>query len=70
MVAQFASITAEKDSEAVGKHFSTAPGHAGLSDVKLYILEFCQTPPDATHHPHGEVAESGSSDLGVTSPSV
>ena len=50
-------ITAEKESEAVGKHFSKARGHDGLNDVILHILEFCQTPPDATHRPHREKAE-------------
>ena len=57
MVAHFANITAEKESEAVGKHFSQARGHDGLNDVILHILEFCQTPPDASHRPHREKAE-------------
>ena len=37
--------------------FSKARGHAGLNDVILHILEFCQTPPDAAHRPHREKAE-------------
>ena len=57
MVAHFANISTEKESEAVGKHFSKARGHDGLNDVILHILEFCQTPPDATHRPHREKAE-------------
>ena len=57
MVAHFANISAEKESEAVEKHFSKACGHAGLNDVILHILEFCQTPPDASHRPHREKAE-------------
>ena len=56
MVAHFANISAEKESEAVGKHFSRARGHTGLDDVVLHILDFCQTPPDAIHCPHREKA--------------
>ena len=37
--------------------FPKARGHAGLNDVILHILEFCQTPPDAAHRPHREKAE-------------
>ena len=29
----------------VGHHFSRRNHHMGLEDVRLYILEFCQTPP-------------------------
>ena len=57
MVAHFANISAEKGSEAVGKHFSKACGHADLDDVILHMFEFCQTPPDAIHRPHREKAE-------------
>ena len=57
MVAHFAIISAEKESEAVGKHLSKAHGHAGFNDVILHILEFSQTPPDAIHCPHREKVE-------------
>ena len=44
-------------SSPVGHHFSKANGHAGIKDVKLFALEFMQTPPDDKHKPHREAVE-------------
>ena len=43
MVTHFASISGEQLKYPVGFHFSKNK-HNGLDNVKLYVLEFCQTP--------------------------
>ena len=48
MVGHFAAIRAENKKFPVGLHFSRKNRHNGLDDVKLYVLEFCQTPATRT----------------------
>ena len=57
MVKHFNHINNEKMEFPVGHHFSRANGHKGLANVKIYILEFCQTPPDKAHKKQREVVE-------------
>ena len=44
MVTHFASISGEQLKYPVGFHFSRKNKHNGLDNVKLFVLEFCQTP--------------------------
>ena len=44
MVTHFASISGEQLKYPVGFHFSKKNKHNGLDNVKLFVLEFCQTP--------------------------
>ena len=55
--AHFLAINKEDMSVPVGHHFSRANGHHGLQDVKLYVLEFLQTPPDDAHKCDREAVE-------------
>ena len=45
MVSHFASIKSEQVKYLVGHHFARANHHKGLDDVRLFVLEFCRTPP-------------------------
>ena len=45
MVNHFATIRGEQMKYPVGHHFSRRNHHLGLEDVRLYVLEFCQTLP-------------------------
>ena len=51
-----ADIKSKNQKRPVGKHFSE-PGHDGLKGLKVFILEFLQTPPDKAHKPHREKEE-------------
>ena len=46
MVGHFDSIRGEQMKYPVGNHFSCKNRHQGLEDVRLFVLEFCQTLPN------------------------
>ena len=49
-------VKAKDVTKPVGKHFCL-PGHNDFSQLKVHILEFCQTPPDKAHKKHREQVE-------------
>ena len=49
-------VKARDVTKPVGKHFCL-PGHNDFSQLKVHILEFCQTPPDKAHKKHREQVE-------------
>ena len=53
----FRNITKELMVFPVGHHFSKMIGHNSLQDMKLYVLEFCQIPPEDSYRQHREQAE-------------
>ena len=57
MVNHFATIRGEQMKYPVGHHFSRRNHHLGLEDVRLYVLEFCQTPPTDEFKQAREVVE-------------
>ena len=66
----FNNITKELMVVPVGHHFSQCNGHSGLNDIKLYVLEFCQTPPDDKHRQtRNKLRGSGNSDFTAITPS-
>ena len=44
----YTSIRKKKKHLVVGRHYNTT-GHTGTNDVKIYILDFVTTPPNAIH---------------------
>ena len=57
MVKHFNHINNEKIEFPLGHHFTRANGHRGLTNVKIYVLEFCQTPLDKALKKQREVVE-------------
>ena len=57
MVNHFATIRGEQMKYPVGHHFSRRNHHLGLEDVRLYVLEFCQTPPTDEYKQAREAVE-------------
>ena len=57
MVSHFASIKSEQVKYPVGHHFARKNHHQGLADVRLFVLEFCRTPPTDEFRPACEAIE-------------
>ena len=56
MTGHIHTIKSKQNHKPVPQHYNSA-GHCGFDDIRIFILKFCQTPPDDAHRRYREIAE-------------